>query len=151
MSGSCRPCPPGPGLPTPWYEVPRPWKACHVPQGWYGQEDADARANARKYGRSVPSSQRVRRVSEVAATEIAMRFPDLVATAEMGSAGSIRQLFAYKNNVKDYVNEAGERDADVARSAALADGTARTLMQAWQLYVNEAGEDLPVSLFDFWR
>jgi len=33
LSGSDRPCPPGPGLQAPWL-IRRPWKVCHVPQTW---------------------------------------------------------------------------------------------------------------------
>ena len=80
-----------------------------------------------------------------------MRFPDEVATAEMGFAGPILQLFAYKNNLKDYIVEAGERDTDIARSAALADGPPITLMQAWQRYVNETDDDPHFTLPEFWR
>ena len=99
LSGTGRPCPPGPGLQSPWIaEIPLPWIVVDVPLEYIGPEYLKEREQAKRTGRPAPGNLTYRQIAACLAREIAARFPNRVGTCDTPDFGQIRTLFAYRSN-----------------------------------------------------
>ena len=130
LSGSPRPCPPGPGLPRPLAKaLPKPVLFVDVPHSAYSEEVREAYRIARAEGRPAPSNPEAVDIMFQAISFLAGHVPG-IGTRTTGDTMRVRAMFAYRANQRALHLRIQEHDPDHS-------GTATHRLAPWPTTVKQ--------------
>jgi hypothetical protein len=127
LTGTSRPCPPGPGLQEPWNCLHSPWIFINTPTDYWGKEQARDYRIAAKEEASTPANPYAHAMVRALRTKIAQSFPERVATQPSSSSGRIRVVWPYTSDRIKFLGSDWRINPDNEATDAARIGPPRTL------------------------
>ena len=132
LSGTNRPCPPGPGLPERWMEqICDAWIWAHIPLSYYGASQWYKYREAREQGQRTPSNHYAQDLVWQLQKQMLLtgHMGDRISNKDVISSGPLRIMFAYRSNADEYSAQMVRCDPDPDGSELLRDGPCTTVRQ----------------------
>ncbi len=105
LTGTDRPCPPGPGLQQQWGCLVAPIIFINIPSYYWGQEQRRLYRDASQQETATPANDKAQSLVRCIRDKIAQYFPDRVGTVSGQDMGRIRSVWPYASDRKGFADK----------------------------------------------